>query len=145
MVFLVIRRKIFVTACYLHWCKRWVWRNCWLASHYRSNISAVNSCCLASDLHNNASVLQFLHAIHYWSSNKELNKGPFESNNNYLMLLSLFKLTTCFGLCTAPSSGQLCILWPEDGRVQRPKHVVSLTKDNDIRYRIFSNPIRTRI
>jgi len=28
---------------------------------------------------------------------------------------------------------QLYILWPEDGPVQRLKHVVSLNKDNDIR------------
>ena len=35
----------------------------------------------------------------------QLNMGVFESKHNYLMLLSLFKLTTCFGPCTRPSSG----------------------------------------
>ena len=35
----------------------------------------------------------------------QLNRGSFESKHNYLMLLSLFQLTTCFGLCTRPSSG----------------------------------------
>jgi len=34
-----------------------------------------------------------------------LNTGSFESKHNYLKLLSLFNLTTCFGLCTGPSSG----------------------------------------
>ena len=47
-------------------------------------------------------------------ANSQLNRGSFESKQNCLILLSLFKLTTCFGLCTGPSS------------VQRPKHVVSL-------------------
>jgi len=28
----------------------------------------------------------------------QLNSRSFESKHNYLMLLSLFKLTTCFGL-----------------------------------------------
>jgi hypothetical protein len=31
------------------------------------------------------------------------------------------------------------ILWPEDGPVLRPKHVVSLTKDNNIRYLCFDS------
>jgi len=35
----------------------------------------------------------------------QLNRGSFESKHNYLILLSLFQLTTCFGLCTGPSSG----------------------------------------
>ena len=35
----------------------------------------------------------------------QLNRGSFESKYNYLILLSLFKPTTCFGLCTGPSSG----------------------------------------
>ena len=35
----------------------------------------------------------------------QLSGGSFESKHNYLMLLSLFKLTTCFGPCTGPSSG----------------------------------------
>jgi hypothetical protein len=30
----------------------------------------------------------------------QLKRGFFESKHNCLMLLSLFKLTTCFGLCT---------------------------------------------
>ena len=34
----------------------------------------------------------------------QFNVGSFESKHNYLML-SLFKLTTCFGPCTGPSSG----------------------------------------
>jgi len=54
----------------------------------------------------------------------QLNRGVFESKHNYLLLLSLFKLTTCFGLSTGPS---------EDGLVLRPKHVVSLNKDNNKR------------
>jgi len=32
---------------------------------------------------------------------------------------------------------QLYILWPEDGPVRRPKHVVSLNKDNNIRQLCF--------
>jgi len=35
----------------------------------------------------------------------QLNRGSFESKHNYIMLLYLFKLTTCFGLCTGSSSG----------------------------------------
>ena len=38
-------------------------------------------------------------------ANSQLNRGSFESKHNYLMLFSLFKLTTCFGPCTGPSSG----------------------------------------
>ena len=34
-----------------------------------------------------------------------LNMGSFESKHNYFMLLTLFKLTTCFDSCTGPSSG----------------------------------------
>jgi len=34
----------------------------------------------------------------------QLKVGSFESKHNYLMS-SLFKLITCFGLCTGPSSG----------------------------------------
>jgi len=36
----------------------------------------------------------------------QLNRGSFESKHSCLMLLSLFKLTTCFRLCTGPSSGR---------------------------------------
>jgi len=35
----------------------------------------------------------------------QLNRGSFESKHNHIMLLPLFKLTTCFGPCTGPSSG----------------------------------------
>ena len=35
----------------------------------------------------------------------QLNRRSFESKHNYLMLLSSFKLTTCFGPCTGLSSG----------------------------------------
>ena len=41
----------------------------------------------------------------------QLSRGSFESKHNYLVLLSLFKLTTCFGPCTGPSSGhKICIV-----------------------------------
>ena len=40
----------------------------------------------------------------------QLNRGSFESKHNYLTL-SLFKLTTCFGLCTGPSSGHKIYNW----------------------------------
>ena len=52
----------------------------------------------------------------------QLNSGSFESKHNYLMLLSSFKLTTCFGPCNGPSSGhniqgpskrfEHLLLWP---------------------------------
>jgi len=35
----------------------------------------------------------------------QLKKGSFESKHNYLVLLPLFKLSTCFGPCTGPSTG----------------------------------------
>jgi len=35
----------------------------------------------------------------------QINRGSFESKHKYHLLLSLFKLTTCFGPCTGPSSG----------------------------------------
>jgi hypothetical protein len=38
-------------------------------------------------------------------------KGSFESKHKYLMLLSLFKLTTRFGLCTGPSSVHKIYNW----------------------------------
>ena len=37
----------------------------------------------------------------------QLNKGPFESKHNCLLLLSLFRLTTCFGPHTGPPSFSL--------------------------------------
>jgi len=36
-------------------------------------------------------------------------------------------------------SPQLYILWPEDGPVEMPKHVVSLTKDNNTRQLCFDS------
>jgi len=36
---------------------------------------------------------------------EQLNRGSFESKHNCLMLLPLFKLTTCFDLSTGPYSG----------------------------------------
>ena len=36
---------------------------------------------------------------------QHLNRGSIELEHNYLMLLPLFKLTTCFGLFIGPSSG----------------------------------------
>ena len=38
-------------------------------------------------------------------------KGGFWSRHNCLMLLTLFKLTTFFGLCTGPSSGHKMCNW----------------------------------
>ena len=35
----------------------------------------------------------------------QLKSGSFETKHNCLMILSLFKPTTCFGPCTGPSSG----------------------------------------
>ena len=35
---------------------------------------------------------------------QQLKRSSFESKHNYLMLLCLFKLTTCFGPRTGPSS-----------------------------------------
>ena len=53
--------------------------------------------------------------------------GSFESKHNYIMLLSLFKLSTCFGPLHWP------IFRSQYDQVQRPKHVVNLNKDNNIR------------
>ena len=39
------------------------------------------------------------------------NISSFESKHNYLMLLSSFKLATCFGPCTDPSSGHKIYDW----------------------------------
>jgi len=41
----------------------------------------------------------------------QLNRVPFESKHDYLMLLSLFKLTTSFDLCTGPTSGHKIYNW----------------------------------
>jgi len=41
----------------------------------------------------------------------QLNRISFKSKHNYLMSLSLFKLTTCFGHCTGPSSGHKILNW----------------------------------
>ena len=42
----------------------------------------------------------------------EVNRASFKSKHNYLMLLSLFKLTTCFGLAL----GQMAQCKAETGR-----------------------------
>jgi len=44
-------------------------------------------------------------------NNVHFHRGSFESKHKYLMFLSLFKLTTCFGLCTGPSSGHKTYNW----------------------------------
>jgi len=35
-----------------------------------------------------------------------IKQGSFQFKHNYLILLPLFKLTACFGLCIRPSSGR---------------------------------------
>ena len=64
---------------------------------------------------------------------------PLRLNTNEWMNEYYFMDHTILFMIHTVQSPQLYILWPEDGLVQRPKHVVSWYKVNNIRQLCFDS------
>ena len=62
-----------------------------------------------------------------------------EISSNFRYIYAVFMIHTILFMIHTVQSPQLYILWPEDGLVQRPKHVASLNKGNNVRYLCFDS------